>query len=92
MAFFFSKSARELAERVGFEPTEAGYASLDFESSPFGHSGTSPENAARVYRLIDVAQGMVDGLVYRDNCRDWVIVYATDAAAFAENASCHADF
>ena len=54
-----------MAERVGFEPTEAGYASLDFESSPFGHSGTSPANAARVYRLIGVAQCIVGAVVYR---------------------------
>ncbi len=31
-----------MAERVGFEPTERTRRSLDFESSPFDHSGTSP--------------------------------------------------
>ena len=34
--FFF------LAEGVGFEPTEHQRCSLDFESSPFDHSGTPP--------------------------------------------------
>ncbi len=34
-----------LAERVGFEPTDGTSPSLDFESSPFDHSGTSPGKA-----------------------------------------------
>lgn len=33
---------RIATERVGFEPTEA-FASLDFKSSAFDHSATSPE-------------------------------------------------
>ncbi len=34
-----------LAERVGFEPTVRVNRTLDFESSPFDHSGTSPVGA-----------------------------------------------
>ena len=32
---FFNRLQWNLAERVGFEPTEQGYCSLDFESSSF---------------------------------------------------------
>ena len=31
-----------MAERVGFEPTVRCNRTLDFESSPIDHSGTSP--------------------------------------------------
>ncbi len=34
-----------MAERVGFEPTVRVHRTLDFESSPFDHSGTSPRAA-----------------------------------------------
>ena len=34
-----------MAERVGFEPTVRVNRTLDFESSPFDHSGTSPYGA-----------------------------------------------
>ena len=34
--------AKELAERVGFEPTVRDYRTPDFESGTFDHSATSP--------------------------------------------------
>ena len=39
-----------LAERVGFEPTIGGYPILEFQSSAFDHSATSPEQGREDYR------------------------------------------
>ena len=33
-----------VAEGVGFEPTDGTSPSLDFESSPFDHSGIPPQS------------------------------------------------
>ena len=47
-----------LAERVGFEPTVRGTRTLDFESSPFDHSGTSPIRSSCYAHLIRLAPSM----------------------------------
>ncbi len=39
---------RDLAERVGFEPTVRRRRTPDFESGAFDHSATSPEAARRM--------------------------------------------
>jgi hypothetical protein len=44
-----------MAERVGFEPTDR-YRSLDFESSTFDHSATSPKNLLILYASINFLQ------------------------------------
>ena len=39
-----------LAERVGFEPTNTFWVLLEFQSSAFGRSATSPSKGAQAYR------------------------------------------
>ncbi len=39
----FDKQKREVAERVGFEPTHAVTRLADFESAPLGLLGTFPQ-------------------------------------------------
>ena len=38
-----------VAERVGFEPTNAFWTLLEFQSSAFDHSATSPDGVRRVH-------------------------------------------
>tara|TARA_Y100000588_G_scaffold384554_1_gene476110 strand:+ start:74154 stop:74423 length:270 start_codon:yes stop_codon:yes gene_type:complete len=39
---FFDLNTQKTAERAGFEPAVLAVSTPDFESGPFGHSGTSP--------------------------------------------------
>ena len=46
-----------MAEEVGFEPTDGASPSLDFESSPFDHSGIPPSENLSVGRLHSNVKG-----------------------------------
>ncbi len=58
-------------ERVGFEPTDA-FTSLDFKSSAFDHSATSPKKlpnlsrqpSIKYYNALSTLFALLDGVVY----------------------------
>jgi hypothetical protein len=41
-----------VAERVGFEPTNAFWTLLEFQSSAFDHSATSPDGVRSVHARV----------------------------------------